>query len=151
MAKHAPGRVRAFSLSFDHPLYDEGALAREMADKAGAERRDNKLCPALNMPMEPGDLLSSLLDRLDVVGQMTGRHVVNQSQYAVQKTGLVNYILVNLGDRVEMAHSVEGRLPFLDHWLVEFARTLPVDLKIRGTVEKYILRQALQPVLTETV
>jgi asparagine synthase (glutamine-hydrolysing) len=50
-----------------------------------------------------------------------------------------------------MAHSVEARLPFLDHHLVEFTRTLPVSLKINGTTEKYILREALRPMLTETV
>ena len=37
MAKHAPGRVRAFSLSFDHSMYDEGPIAREMAARTGAE------------------------------------------------------------------------------------------------------------------
>ena len=40
---------------------------------------------------------------------------LNQSLYIWSKTMLPNYILSNLGDRMEMAHSVEGRLPFLDH------------------------------------
>jgi asparagine synthase (glutamine-hydrolysing) len=37
MAQHAPGRVRAFSLGFDHSMYDEGPIAREMAARTGAE------------------------------------------------------------------------------------------------------------------
>ena len=64
---------------------------------------------------------------------------------------LPNYVLAFLGDRMEMAHSIEGRLPFLDHEVVELARDLPVDQKIRGTVEKYVLREAARPVLTATV
>ena len=50
-----------------------------------------------------------------------------------------------------MAHSVEGRLPFLDHELFAWARRLPVGMKIRGTTEKYLLREALRPLLPEAV
>ena len=64
---------------------------------------------------------------------------------------LPNYVLTFLGDRMEMAHSIEGRLPFLDHHVVELVRDLPVEQKIRGTVEKYVLREAARPVLTATV
>jgi asparagine synthase (glutamine-hydrolysing) len=71
--------------------------------------------------------------------------------YLWSKTMLPNYILSLLGDRMEMAHSVEGRLPFLDHPLVELVRSLPVSAKIRGMTEKYVLREAAQPVLTRTV
>jgi asparagine synthase (glutamine-hydrolysing) len=60
-------------------------------------------------------------------------------------------VLAFLGDRMEMAHSVEGRLPFLDHHVVELARELPVDQEIRGLVEKFVLRAAARPVLTATV
>jgi asparagine synthase (glutamine-hydrolysing) len=52
---------------------------------------------------------------------------------------------------MEMAHSIEGRVAFLDHHLVELVRSLPVAQKIRGTTEKYVLREAARPVLTDTV
>jgi asparagine synthase (glutamine-hydrolysing) len=52
---------------------------------------------------------------------------------------------------MEMAHSIEGRLPFLDHHVVETVGGFPASAKIRGTVEKYVLREAARPVLTDTV
>jgi asparagine synthase (glutamine-hydrolysing) len=56
-----------------------------------------------------------------------------------------------LGDRMEMAHSVEGRVPFLDHHLVEFTRSLPLRQKINGTTEKFVLRESMQPFLPRSV
>ncbi len=97
------------------------------------------------------DVYRMVFDAFDVEGQLAGRDPVNQSLYVWSKVVLPNYILTILGDRMEMAHSIEGRLPFLDHHLVEFARTLPVPMKIRGMTEKYILREAAKPTLTETV
>src|SRR5262249_26562960 len=57
----------------------------------------------------------ALLSGLDVHGQLTGRAAVHQSLYLWSKTMLPGYILTILGDRMEMAHSIEGRVPFLDH------------------------------------
>ena len=56
-----------------------------------------------------------------------------------------------LSDRMEMAHSVEGRLPFLDHHVVEVMSAQPVSQKIRGTTEKYVLREATRDVVSDTV
>ncbi len=97
------------------------------------------------------DAYAELLNCFDIAGQMTGRNRVSQSLYLWSKTALVNYILRTLGDGMEMANSVEGRLPFLDHHLFEFARRLPLDLKIKGTTEKYVLREAVKPLISETI
>lgn len=83
--------------------------------------------------------------------QLTGRHPVNQSAWLWSKTALANYILRTLGDGMEMAQSIEGRLPFLDHKLFDAVRRLPMGMKIKGMVEKHILRQAVRPHVTETV
>ncbi|MFO0994089.1 MAG: asparagine synthase (glutamine-hydrolyzing) [Hyphomicrobiales bacterium] len=58
-------------------------------------------------------------------------------------------ILCYLGDRSEMAHSLEVRLPFLDHKLYEVARSIPVDFKVRNKVEKAVLREAARGVLPD--
>src|SRR6516165_9261099 len=91
------------------------------------------------------------LNGLDVAGQLAGREPVNQSLYLWSKLVLPGYILAVLGDRMEMAHSVEGRVPFLDHHVVVVARDLPVAQKIRAMTEKYVLREAARPVLSATV
>jgi asparagine synthase (glutamine-hydrolysing) len=99
--------------------------------------------------------------------------------YAWKKSGLVNNLLSCLGDRVEMAHSVEARTPFLDHHLTEYVNAIPPSLKVRcdnhGTgaegytvngingsngqkaaessvlTEKWILREATQPFITDEI
>jgi asparagine synthase (glutamine-hydrolysing) len=58
-------------------------------------------------------------------------------------------ILCYLGDREEMAHSLEARLPFLDHHLYDLASLIPVDLKIRGGVEKAVLRDCVKGILPD--
>ena len=50
-----------------------------------------------------------------------------------------------------MAHSIEARVPFLDHRLVEFAFSLPGDHKVNGLETKHVLREALRGVLPEPV
>ena len=58
-------------------------------------------------------------------------------------------ILCFLGDREEMAHSLEARLPFLDHKLFDLAKSIPVDLKLRRGLEKAVLRDAAKGILPE--
>lgn len=93
----------------------------------------------------------ALLGELDVRGQLQDRDPVHQSMYLWSKTMLPEVILTILGDRMEMAHSVEARLPFLDHPVVEVVRSQPVHQKIRGMTEKYVLREAVRDLITDTV
>jgi asparagine synthase (glutamine-hydrolysing) len=60
---------------------------------------------------------------------------------------LAEYLLSSQGDRVAMAHSVEGRFPFLDHRVVEFGNCLPPSYKLRGLKEKYVLKLAVRDLL----
>ncbi len=100
---------------------------------------------------EKRDPFRVFLDRFDVRGQLAGRDPVHQSLYLWSKSMLCNYLLNFLGDRMEMAHSIEGRVPFLDHQVVELVKDMPVAMKIHGMTEKYVLREAARPVLTDTV
>jgi asparagine synthase (glutamine-hydrolysing) len=93
----------------------------------------------------------AILDDIDVRGQLAGRSPLNQSLYLWSKTALSGYILTMLGDRMEMAHSIEGRVPFLDHHVVELLASQPIHMKIKGMTEKYVLREAVRDVVTDTV
>jgi len=65
--------------------------------------------------------------------------------YADQKTYLVELLMKQ--DRMSMASSIESRVPFLDHTLVEFAMSVPDRLKIRGNTQKYIFKEAVSDLL----
>ncbi len=67
-----------------------------------------------------------------------------------QQYYLPDDILVK-SDRMSMAHSVEVRPPFLDHRIIEFAATLPPELKIRGSRQKLILKEAMRDKLPQAV
>jgi len=118
---------------------------------ARAAKMDDLLAPEFAQKFGQGESYRALLGDLDIRGQLTGRDPVHQSLYLWSKTMLPNYILTMLGDRMEMAHSVEGRVPFLDHHVVEVVRSLPVSQKIHGMTEKFVLREAVRDVVTDTV
>jgi asparagine synthase (glutamine-hydrolysing) len=111
----------------------------------------NLLAPEFVSHFGHRDGYHALLSELDVRQQLEGRDPVNISLYLWSKTMLPNYILAMLGDRMEMGHSVEGRVPFLDHHVVEVIRSQPVNQKIHGMTEKYVLREAVRDVITDTV
>jgi asparagine synthase (glutamine-hydrolysing) len=95
--------------------------------------------------------LMSALDRLPLAQRVTGRDRLNQMLYINAKTVLPNFILNYLADRMEMAHSVEGRVPFLDHHVAEAAALIPVNMKVKGIREKHVLREATKDVLIPEV
>jgi asparagine synthase (glutamine-hydrolysing) len=74
--------------------------------------------------------------------EVSDAHPINQAMYVDMKTWLSDNILVKV-DRATMASSLESRAPYLDHRLVEFAASLPVEWKLRRLTKKYILKRAL--------
>ncbi len=66
---------------------------------------------------------------------------VHRAAYLEMTTLLSPYLLSSQGDRMAMAHGVEGRFPYLDHRLFEFAASLPHGTKLKGLKEKHILRR----------
>jgi asparagine synthase (glutamine-hydrolysing) len=84
----------------------------------------------------------------DVKPHVEGRDRINQSLYLETRTRLPGWILWK-SDRLSMAHSVEARVPFMDHPLVELAARMPPDLKLDGMNEKYLLKKVAQPYLPQ--
>ena len=64
-----------------------------------------------------------------------------RAQYLEIKIFLSQYLLSSQGDRMGMAHAIEGRFPFLDYRVVAFCNQLPPRLKLRALTEKYLLKQ----------
>jgi asparagine synthase (glutamine-hydrolysing) len=76
--------------------------------------------------------------------------LLNRMLYADMKTYLQELLMKQ--DQMSMAASIESRVPFLDHRLVEFTARLPVHMKIRrGLTTKYILRRSMKGVLPEAI
>lgn len=71
-------------------------------------------------------------------------------QYLDFKTYLPGDILTKV-DRASMAHSLEVRVPFLDHTSVEWTASVPTSAKLNGSSGKHILKEALRPALPERV
>jgi asparagine synthase (glutamine-hydrolysing) len=78
-------------------------------------------------------------------------HPLHQAQYLEGRFLLPGYILSSQGDRVAMAHGIEGRFPFLDHRLVEFAARLNPSMKLKGLEEKHILRRVAKDLLPDVI
>ncbi len=77
-------------------------------------------------------------------------HDLNRMLFVDTKTWLPDDLLVK-ADKMTMAASVELRVPFLDHRLVEFAARLPVSFKIRNGGTKYLLKKVMEPYLPRDV
>jgi asparagine synthase (glutamine-hydrolysing) len=80
-----------------------------------------------------------------------GRHLLHRAQHLEIAVFMSNYLLSSQGDRMGMAHSIEVRMPFLDHRIMEYAGRIPPWFKICGLHEKHLLKKALAPYLPPSV
>jgi len=107
------------------------------------ERKDELLTPEFRASLDGKDALDILLTAYresDAADFMDATLGVDAALY------LPDDLLVKV-DTASMAHSLEARSPFLDHEFMEFAATIPSDLKVRGRTKKYILKRALADLL----
>ncbi|MDP0491295.1 MAG: asparagine synthase (glutamine-hydrolyzing) [Verrucomicrobiota bacterium JB023] len=127
-----------FTPSWIQPWMDTLDLARPLlADDVAHELRDY-------------DPIGEIASRLDK-DMLDGRHPLDIAQYTWSKCQLEGQILNWGGDRVDMANSMESRPPFLDHKLAAAAVDVPPSLRIKGNIEKHVLREAVKGVLPEVL
>ncbi|CAN5349674.1 asparagine synthase (glutamine-hydrolyzing) [soil metagenome] len=82
------------------------------------------------------------LNKLEINKEkLNGRHPFHKRSYLDLKLRLSDHLISDHADRVNYANSVEGRYPFLDIELIEFVKTIPPEVKMKGLVEKYILKE----------
>jgi asparagine synthase (glutamine-hydrolysing) len=79
-----------------------------------------------------------------------GLDALARMSYLDIKTWLADDLLVK-ADRMSMAHSLELRVPFLDHHLIEFAARLPQHFKVNGGTTKYLLKKVAEPLLPREI
>jgi asparagine synthase (glutamine-hydrolysing) len=145
--QHTP--IKVFDQLFDYPS--------SIGEKGKEKVKDLVACKD-DMEKAYGSFVSILSDadrekmlnfegkESNVTFQKGRLPLLNQMLYYDSKTWMPNYVL-HINDRMTMANSIEGRVPFLDHTLVEYGNDLHPSLKIKNGVNKWVLRQAMKKVL----
>jgi len=100
------------------------------------------LTPAMRSGRDP---IAELI--ADLPAQFRSWTPLAQDQYLEKRTLLAGYLLSSQGDRMLMAHSIEGRFPFLDGNVIALANSLPDSYKLRVLDEKHVLKRAAAQVV----
>ena len=77
--------------------------------------------------------------------------LLQKNQYLEMRTLLSGYLLSSQGDRMSLAHSVEGRYPFLDHRVVDMLFTMNEEYKLKGFNQKYLLKKSYQSKIPSSI
>ena len=149
--RHSPAAARAISRRFYGQGLDqtESVTFAHMPRWVTTQRNWQFFSAPVKAELTDPDASSRLLARVPT--SVSRYFPLGRDQYVEAHTLLSGYLLASQGDRVAMANSVEGRFPFLDHRVIEFANRLPPALKIRGLTEKFILRRAVRDLLPADV
>jgi asparagine synthase (glutamine-hydrolysing) len=144
-----PGQAPAFARSFfgqDLDPHDPAISHRPRWASTSAVK--GMLAPELRerIAAGAGDDVLSLLPP-----QSASWDPLSRAQWLEMTTLLPGYILSSQGDRMLMANSVEGRFPFLDKDVVEFANRLPARHKLCGLDEKHLLKLAFEDLVPESI
>jgi asparagine synthase (glutamine-hydrolysing) len=86
-----------------------------------------------------------------ITSEIQSWHPLNRAQYLETTLFMSGYLLSSQGDRMMMGNSVEGRFPYLDHRVIEYANQLSPEMKIHVLNEKYILKETFKSLLPEMI
>lgn len=145
--ENSPVRNPAFAQSFFGQGLEhiDRAIFAHVPRWTTSQRALAFLSPELRASVGEWDALGYYEKRLP--DAITRWRALARDQYVEAKSLLAGYLLAAQGDRVAAANSIEGRVPYLDHRVIEFGNRLPEHYKIRGMTEKYLLRRALADLL----
>lgn len=143
--EHAPGRTGHLGIAFFRDTPGSAACGGlgHLPRWASTARTQRFFSAELRARLDQFDGAKAWLAELPAAH--TAWPPASQDQYLEAHSLLAGYLLSSQGDRMAMAHSVETRLPFLDHTLIEFANGLPPTAKRRALREKRILKLAARP------
>jgi asparagine synthase (glutamine-hydrolysing) len=131
--------VRAMESPFDERYF-------ELLAQSSRSAREALLDPAICELIDLDEPRSHFHDTIEPVRDS---HPLNRALFADLKLYLPGDLLA-LTDRVSMAHSLEVRVPFLDHVLLEFAARIPPEYKLRRMERKYVLKRAVRDLLPDS-
>ncbi|KAI3615608.1 asparagine synthase [Moniliophthora roreri] len=181
LAEREAGHLRQDHASLSEMSFSDSQVARSMLGGISTHRSftswglDDSVFNAAALNQVPvRDRCLTIAEGLSPVARdrmSSGQwHPLHSALYAWTKTGLTNLLLNSIGDRSDMANSIENRTPFLDHILVDYVNLLPPSVKImpalqdqehatEGTsaprkwkfTEKWILREAVKPFVTPEI
>ncbi len=145
-ALEATGKKRAAiemlrRLGADEPMFWGGAVVYDETFKPRV------LSPRMRQKFRERSSLEVVLPYLQTIErERPDSDYLSRMIYLELKLRLPELLLMRV-DKITMATSVEARVPFLDHHLVEYALSLPRSLKVEGTSGKHILKRALEEIL----
>jgi asparagine synthase (glutamine-hydrolysing) len=117
---------------------------------SNTEQTKRFIAPELRAAMQSEEALIADLESY-LEPERSHWHPLCRAQYLELTLFMSCYLLSSQGDRMAMGRSVEGRVPFLDHRVVELAARVPPKFKLRGLNEKYILKQAFADLLPPAI
>lgn len=97
---------------------------------------------------DSGAIISSYLETFDK--RQPGQDQLTRMAYSEFRLRLPELLLMRV-DKIGMSTSIEARVPFLDHKLVEFTMDIPMNWKIKGGETKYLLKKALRGLLPDDI
>jgi asparagine synthase (glutamine-hydrolysing) len=104
--------------------------------------------------LEPDFVAQSSSCPEDLVTRLFGSGTADSALHAAMLADLGSYLpgdLLTLADRTSMRHSLEVRVPFLDHPLVELMASAPDELKVHGRTKKVLMREAFRELLPPSI
>jgi asparagine synthase (glutamine-hydrolysing) len=140
---HIPGNLRGRKFSYNVSLPWKEGYVDGLAFVPAFEREMPLLSKEFRALLRAGDDPQNVL--LNYFAKAPNADPVSQMLYVDVKTNMVADILTKV-DRMSMATSLEVRAPILDHIFVEWVTGLPVEWKLRGREQKYILRKLAERV-----
>jgi asparagine synthase (glutamine-hydrolysing) len=145
---HLPGRLGRYARR-SFLAMDRTPAAMVFDNFASIPLRDQRLllAPALRRAATVSQAYSGSLAYLHKPD--AGSSLLDRLLYADLKTYLVELLMKQ--DQMSMATSIESRVPFLDHHLVEFAATLPDEMKLSGWTTKRILRESMKGIIPASI
>ncbi len=147
IANASPAMLRMF---YGYRLEDTGSpVYSHLLRWKNSSRILNHLSPDMKQYTYFPDPVKEYEERIAQVVQ--DYSPMQKAQFIETNVFMSGYLLSSQGDRMAMGNSVEGRYPFLDHRIIEFASTLPDDFKLNGLNEKYILKYMMRGKLPEAV